>query len=147
MPEQIFSNHHFHFCFACILPDHSQQDRLQCCQSFPNFFFGGGLTIAFFGWASLNKNWPCGCCKNDGRSPATQHPIDGDPELAAFRDCDLRSMLWSQFSPIFADFRQFSPIFADFRRFSPIFANFRRFSSKKLAFFSKTNVMIIFVIN
>jgi hypothetical protein len=46
MPVQIFSNH-FHFCFACILPDHSQQNRLQRWQSFPNLV--GVLTMAFFG--------------------------------------------------------------------------------------------------
>jgi hypothetical protein len=37
------------------------------------------------------------------------------------------SMLWSQFSAIFANFRRFLPIFGDFCQFSAIFANFRRF--------------------
>jgi hypothetical protein len=38
----------------------------------------------------------------------------------------------------------FSRIFANFRQFSPIFSDFRQFSDSLLAFFSKTNVMILF---
>jgi hypothetical protein len=53
------------------------------------------------------------------------------------------SMLWSQFSAIFDNFRRFSTIFGDFRQFSATFDNFRRknwcFSQQPMlwSFFSK----------
>jgi hypothetical protein len=46
---------------------------------------------------------------------------------------------------IFGDFCHFPAIFANFRRFLPIFGDFCQFSAKKLAFISKTNVMIKFL--
>jgi hypothetical protein len=52
------------------------------------------------------------------------------------------SMLWSQFSAIFDNFRRFLTIFGDFWQFSAIFDNFRRFltifGGKKLHFSQQT---------